>query len=109
MDWVYLFIAIIGEAVGTSALKASKGFTVPIPSAVVIVGYIITFYFLSLALKTIPYSVGYAVWCGVGIILVTASAFFLYHQKPDMPAIIGIVLITAGVLIVNLFSKSSAN
>lgn len=109
MDWVYLFVAIIGEAIGTSALKASKGFTVLWPSVIVIIGYVVTFYFLSLALKTIPYGIGYAIWCGIGIILVTGAAFFLYGQRLDAPAIIGIVLIMSGVLIVNLFSKASAN
>jgi small multidrug resistance pump len=109
MNWVYLAIAILGEAVGTSALKAAKGFTVLVPSAIVVVGYIVTFYFLSLALKTIPYGIAYAIWCGFGIILVTGSGYFIYHQKLDLPAIVGIALIMAGVFVVNFFSKMSTD
>jgi small multidrug resistance pump len=108
MDWAYLFIAIIGEAVGTSALKAAKGFTVLTPSVIVLLGYAVTFYFLSLALRTIPYGIGYAVWSGVGIVLISLAAFFIYKQKLDAPALIGIALIMIGVLIVKVFSKSTA-
>lgn len=105
----YLAIAIAGEVIATSFLRASAGFTQLIPSIVVVVGYGITFYFFSLALQTIPVGIGYAIWSGVGIILVSIIAFFAYGQSLDLPALIGIGLILAGVLVINLFSQSSAH
>ena len=108
MAWVYLLIAILGEWIGTSALKATHGFTKLWPSLVVVAGYSVTFYFLSLALKTIPYGVAYALWCGLGIVLVTLSAFVLYGQKLDAPAYIGAALIMGGVFVINFFSRAAA-
>lgn len=106
---LYLGIAIVGEVIATSFLRASAGFTVLVPSIVVVVGYCVTFYFFSLALQTIPVGVGYAIWSGVGIVLVSIIAFFAYGQSLDLPALIGIALILAGVLVINLFSQSSAH
>jgi multidrug transporter EmrE-like cation transporter len=106
---VYLAIAIVGEVIATSFLRASAGFTVLIPTIVVIVGYGVTFYFFSLALQTIPVGIGYAIWSGVGIILVSMIAYFAYGQSLDLPALIGIGLILAGVLVINLFSQSSTH
>lgn len=106
---VYLAIAIVGEVIATSFLRASAGFTQLIPSIVVVVGYCVTFYFFSLALQTIPVGIGYAIWSGVGIILVSIIAFFVYGQTLDLPALIGIALILAGVLVINLFSQSSGH
>ena len=105
----YLAIAIVGEVIATSFLRASAGFTQVVPSVVVVVGYCVTFYFFSLALQTIPVGIGYAIWSGVGIILVSIIAFFAYGQTLDLPALIGIGLILAGVLVINLFSQSSAH
>jgi len=105
----YLAIAIVGEVIATSFLRASAGFTQLIPSVVVVVGYCITFYFFSLALQTIPVGIGYAIWSGVGIVLVSIIAFFAYGQTLDLPALIGIGLILAGVLVINIFSHSSAH
>ena len=105
----YLAIAIVGEVIATSFLRASAGFTQLVPSVVVIVGYCVTFYFFSLALQTIPVGVGYAIWSGVGIVLVSCIAYFAYGQTLDLPALIGIGLILAGVLVINLFSQSSAH
>lgn len=105
----YLAIAIVGEVIATSFLRASAGFTQLIPSIVVVVGYCVTFYFFSLALQTIPVGVGYAIWSGVGIMLVSIIAFFAYGQTLDLPALIGIGLILAGVLVINLFSQSSTH
>ncbi|HEV7346065.1 MAG TPA: SMR family transporter [Devosia sp.] len=105
----YLAIAIVGEVIATSFLRASAGFTQLVPSVVVVVGYCVTFYFFSLALQTIPVGVGYAVWSGVGIILVSIIAYFAYGQVLDLPALLGIGLILAGVLVINLFSQSSAH
>ena len=105
----YLAIAIVGEVIATSFLRASAGFTQLVPSVVVVVGYCVTFYFFSLALQTIPVGVGYAIWSGVGIILVSIIAFFAYGQTLDLPALIGIGLILAGVLVINLFSHTSTH
>lgn len=106
---LYLAIAIIGEVIATSFLRASAGFTQLLPTVIVVVGYGITFYFFSLALQTIPVGIGYAIWSGVGIILVSVIAFFAYGQSLDLPALIGIGLILAGVLVINLFSQSSSH
>lgn len=105
----YLAIAIVGEVIATSFLRASAGFTQLVPSVIVVVGYGVTFYFFSLALQTIPVGIGYAIWSGVGIILVSIIAFFAYGQTLDLPALIGVALILAGVLVINLFSNSAAH
>ncbi|MGR3806507.1 DMT family transporter [Pasteurella testudinis] len=106
MSWIYLFIAISAEIVATSMLKASQEFTRLVPSVIVVVGYCVAFYFLSLTLRTIPVGVAYAVWSGVGIVIVALIGWFAYQQKLDLPAILGIGLIVAGVLVMNLFSKT---
>lgn len=106
---IYLAVAIVGEVIATSFLRASAGFTQLVPSIVVVVGYCVTFYFFSLALQTIPVGIGYAIWSGIGIILVSIIAFFAYGQTLDLPALIGIGLILAGVLVINLFSHSSGH
>ena len=106
MAHLYLFIAIVGEVAATSALKAAEGFTRLLPSIVVIVGYGIAFYFLSLVLKTIPVGIAYAVWSGLGIAIITVIAAILFKQIPDLPAIVGMAFIIAGVAIINLFSKT---
>lgn len=109
MNYLYLSIAIISEVIATSSLKASNGFTRVIPSVVVVVGYAIAFYCLSLTLRTIPVGIVYAIWSGVGVALVTLVAWVVYKQSLDLPGLIGIGLIVAGVLVLNLFSKSSAH
>ncbi|ENU27306.1 MULTISPECIES: DMT family transporter [Acinetobacter] len=108
-NWLILFIAIVAEVVATSALKSSEGFTKPIASIVVILGYMIAFYCLSLTLKIIPVGIAYAVWSGVGIVLITTVAWFVFDQKLDVWGIIGIVLIMSGVLILNLLSKTNSH
>ena len=80
-NWLFLFIAIIAEVIATSALKSSEGFSKPIASIVVVLGYMIAFYCLSLTLKTIPVGIAYAVWSGVGIVLITTVAWFVFDQK----------------------------
>lgn len=108
MHWLYLAIAIVAEVVATSLLKSTESFTRLGPSLIVVAGYASAFYFLTLTLKTIPVGVAYAVWSGAGMVLVTAVAWFWHKQELDLPAIIGMALIIAGVLIMNLFSKSVA-
>lgn len=102
--WLFLGLAIVGEVIGTSALKAAEGFTRLWPSLIVISGYAAAFYFLSLTLRSIPVGVAYAVWSGIGIVLISLVAFLLYGQRLDLPALLGIALIVAGVLVINLFS-----
>ena len=104
--WFYLLIAITGEVVGTSALKAAEGFTKLGPSVVVVGGYAVAFFFLSLVLKTVPTGVAYAIWSGVGTVLVALIGWIVFGQKLDMAAMAGIALIIAGVLVMNLFSNS---
>ncbi|UJJ30122.1 DMT family transporter [Halopseudomonas maritima] len=107
--WVYLIIAIVSEVIATSALKASTGFTKPLPSVVVIVDYLVSFYFLSLTLKTIPVGIAYAIWSGVGVVLISVVAWLLYGQKLDLPALIGMGLIISGVMVINLFSNTAGH
>jgi small multidrug resistance pump len=104
-SYLYLFIAILSEVIATSSLKASEGFTRLWPSVIVGVGYCVSFFFLSLVLKTIPMGISYAVWSGVGIALISLSGWWIYNQKLDFPALLGIALILAGVVVIQLFSK----
>lgn len=106
MVYFYLAIAIIAEVAATSALKASAEFTKLIPSTIVVAGYGIAFYFLTLVLRTIPIGITYAVWSGLGIVLVAILGAVLYKQIPDIPAIIGMGLIIIGVVVMNVFSKT---
>ena len=106
MQWIYLAIAILSEVVATSALKAAEGFTHLVPSLLVVVGYALAFYFLSLTLRTIPLGVAYAIWAGAGVALVALVGWVVYHQSLDIAALIGIALIVSGVIVLNLFSKT---
>ncbi|MGB7411898.1 MAG: multidrug efflux SMR transporter [Sphingopyxis granuli] len=108
MSYVYLFIAIVSEVVATSFLKESHGFTRLGPSLVTIVGYAIAFYCLSLTLRAMPTGVAYAIWSGVGIVLIATVAWLFQGQKLDTPAIVGMALIIAGVIVMNVFSESLA-
>ncbi|MEO6807541.1 MAG: multidrug efflux SMR transporter [Isosphaeraceae bacterium] len=109
MPWFYLTIAVASEVVATSMLEAAEGFTRWAPSMIVMVGYASAFYFLSLTLRTIPLGVAYAVWSGVGVALVSLIAWVVYRQTLDPGAIVGIALIVAGVVVLNLFSRASAH
>jgi small multidrug resistance pump len=107
--YAYLAVAIIAEVIATTALRAAQGFTVLVPSLVSIVGYAVAFYFLSLTLKTMPVGVAYALWSGVGIVIVSLASWLIYRQVLDAPALIGMGLIIAGVVVINLFSKSAVH
>ena len=109
MAYIYLAIAIIAEVASTSALKASDEFTKLIPSLIVIVGYGASFYLLTLVLRTIPVAITYAVWSGAGIVLVAIIGVILYKQIPDIPVLIGMGLIVAGISIINVYSKAIAH
>lgn len=106
--YLALLGAILVEVVATNALKASDGFTRLGPSAVTVIGYAISFYLLSIALKTIPVGVAYAIWSGIGIVLVTIVAWVLFGQRLDVGAMVGIALILAGVVVIRVFSSASA-
>ncbi|HBN6129098.1 MULTISPECIES: DMT family transporter [Burkholderia] len=107
--YAWLAIAIVAEVIGTSALRAADGFTRLWPSLLVVAGYGIAFYCLSITLRTMPVGIIYAVWSGAGIVLITLVAMLLYRQVPDLPAVIGLGLIIAGVVVLNLFSKMQAH
>ncbi|AXT46273.1 MULTISPECIES: DMT family transporter [Chromobacterium] len=107
--WLFLAVAIVSEVIATSSLKASEGFTRLGPSLLTGAGYLLAFYMLSLTLRQIPVGVAYALWSGVGIVLVSIVGWVLYGQKLDAPAMIGMGLIVAGVLVMNLMSKSVAH
>ncbi len=106
MTYTYLAIAIIAEVIATNALKASEGFTKLIPSGIVVVGYGAAFYLLSLVLKELPVGITYAMWAGLGIVLVAIVAAVTFKQVPDFPAILGMLMIVSGVVVINVFSKT---
>ena len=107
MAYLYLAIAIVAEVVGTSFMKASGGFTRPGPAAVAILAYAIAFYALSLTLRTIPTGIAYAIWSGVGIVLIASVAWLFQGQKLDAAALAGMALIIVGVVVMNLFSRAT--
>jgi small multidrug resistance pump len=109
IQWIYLAIAIAAEVVGTSFLRASEGFTKLVPSLMVVAGYGLAFFFLSLTLEKIPVGIAYAVWSGAGVTLIAAIGWLFLGQKLDAAAILGMGLIVAGVVVLNLFSKAAAH
>lgn len=102
--YICLGIAIVSEVVGTAALKASEGFSKPLPAFIVVVSYATTFYYLSLVLKTIPVGIAYAIWSGLGIVLITVLSAISFKQIPDGPAVLGMLFIISGVVIINVWS-----
>jgi multidrug transporter EmrE-like cation transporter len=99
---LYLAIAILGEIVATSALKATDGMTKPGPTAIVVLGYSVSFYVLSKALRVIPVGIAYAIWSGVGTVLVTAISWYLFKQRLEPTALVGMVLVVLGVVLINM-------
>jgi len=104
-----LILAIIAETIGTSALQASQQFTKPIPSIIVVVAYAVSFYFLAGALKAIPVGIAYAVWAGLGMVLIAIIGLVVFGQRLDLPAVLGLSMIIGGVLVIHLFSKSTGH
>lgn len=104
-SYLFLTIAIVLETMGTSMLKVSDQFTKPLPSVGAVLAYIGCFYILSLSLRTIPVGVAYGVWAGAGIVLIMIVGFLFFRQIPDLPAILGTVLIISGIVVINIFSK----
>jgi small multidrug resistance pump len=104
--WLALAIAIMAEVIGTTALKASSEFTRIVPSFIVVISYAVAFYFMSISLRVLPVGIMYAIWSGMGIVLISILGWLVYKQTLDMPAMIGLALIIAGVIVINVFSKS---
>ena len=106
---MYLTMAIVAEVIATTILKASEGFTRLWPSLLVVLGYGVAFWGLSMVVKSMPLGIVYAIWSGMGIVLVSVAAVFVYQQKLDWPAVVGMGLIIAGVLVINLLSKATVH
>ncbi len=107
--YAYLAVAIVAEVIATTALRAADGFTQLWPSLISIVGYVVAFYFLSLTLRSMPVGIAYAIWSGVGIVLISLAGWLIYKQLLDLPALLGMGLIMAGVIVINLFSKTAVH
>jgi small multidrug resistance pump len=105
-SYLFLALAIVVEVIGTTALKATENFTRPWPSLLTVVCYAASFYLLTFSLKVLPTGIAYAIWSGVGIVLISIVSWIVYKQSLDLPALLGLGLIIAGVLVINLFSKS---
>lgn len=109
MNYLMLAVAIVAEVCATTAMKQSDGLTRMPWTVATVIGYGIAFYFLSLTLRTIPTGIAYAIWSGVGIVLISTAAWLFRGQKLDVAAGIGMGLIVAGVVVMNVFSKASAH
>ncbi|HCJ29833.1 MAG TPA: multidrug DMT transporter [Pseudomonas sp.] len=107
--YIYLAIAIIAEVIATTSMKALAGLSRPLPLFLVVAGYSLSFWMLSLVVKTIPVGIAYAIWAGLGIVLVSIAAALIYQQKLDLPAMLGMALIVAGVVVIQLFSGSTGH
>ena len=107
MHYLFLTIAIVAEVIATTALKASEELTRVGPTLLVVVGYLVAFYFLILSIRVIPVGIAYAMWSGIGIVLIGLASAVIYKQIPDLPAILGMLLIAAGVIVIHLFSQTS--
>lgn len=107
--YTYLAIAICAEVIATVSMKAVKGLSTPLPLVLIIAGYVTAFWMLTLVVRTVPVGVAYAVWAGMGIVMVSVAALFLYGQKLDVPAMLGMALIVLGVVVIQLFSKTAGH
>lgn len=107
--YLFLGIAIAAEVIATTSMKALDGFNKPLPLVLVVVGYGLSLWLLSLVVKTIPIGIAYAVWAGLGIVMVSIAALFIYEQKLDLPAILGMSMIVAGVVVIQLFSSTAGH
>jgi small multidrug resistance pump len=107
LHYIYLFVAVLFETIGTSALQASQQFTRLGPSILVIATYALSFYLLSMALRAMPVGVVYAIWSGLGIVLIAVIGYVVFGQRLDLPAVLGLALILSGILVIHLFSKTA--
>ena len=106
---IIFFLAVLSEVTATTALKFSEGFTKLGPSIIVVLGYGVSFYLLSLSLKVIPIGVAYALWSGIGIVLTVIAGMILWREPLDWARVVGIILIIGGILVINMFSKVVAH
>lgn len=109
MPYLILALAVLAETIGTAALQASQQFTRPLPSIVVVVAYALAFWLLSISLKTFPVGIAYALWSGLGIVFIALIGIVAFGQRLDLPAVLGMGLILAGILVINLFSQATAH
>ncbi len=109
MNWIFLSAAIVAEVIGTSALKASEGFTKLLPATICALSFAVAFFCLSMTLKVMPIGIVYAIWSGVGIVLISIMGYFLFGQTLDLPAMVGIGLIVLGVIVINTLSSSTTH
>lgn len=109
VHYIYLFLAILAETIGTTALQASQQFTRPLPSALVVIGYGTAFWFLSLTLRVMPVGVVYALWSGLGVVLIAVIGRVVFGQRLDLPALLGLALIVTGIAVIHLFSQTSGH
>ncbi|PIL14859.1 multidrug transporter [Puniceibacterium antarcticum] len=109
MPYLILAIAILSETIATTALQASQQFTKPLPSVIVVIGYGLAIYLLSVSLKTFPVGIAYALWAGLGIVLIAVIGYVAFGQKLDLPAVVGMGLIIAGIVTINLFSSTATH
>ncbi len=107
VHYIYLILAVVSETIGTSALQASQQFTKLVPSVLTVVGYAVSFYFLSLTLRFMPVGIVYAIWSGLGIVLIAIIGRLVFQQRLDWPAVLGMAFIILGIVIIQLFSKSA--
>ncbi|KMK67171.1 multidrug efflux SMR transporter [Puniceibacterium sp. IMCC21224] len=109
MPYFILAIAILAETIATTALQASQQFTKPLPSLIVVIGYGVAIYLLSVSLRTFPVGIAYALWSGLGIVFIAVIGFTVFGQRLDLPAVLGMALIIAGIVVINLFSATSTH
>jgi small multidrug resistance pump len=109
MSYLYLAVAILSEVIATSFLKQSDGFSKPLPTLIMAIGYIVAFYFLSLTLRQVPTGIAYAIWSGAGIVLIAGIAWIAQGQRLDAAAVIGMGLIIAGVIVMNVWSRTTGH
>lgn len=109
LHYIYLFVAVAAETIGTTALQASQQFTRFWPSVLVVAGYGLAFYFMSLTLRAMPVGIVYAIWSGLGIVLIAVIGLMVFGQRLDWPAVLGMGMILAGILVIHLFSGSTGH
>ncbi|MEL6467126.1 MAG: SMR family transporter [Pseudomonadota bacterium] len=109
LHYLYLILAVAAETIGTTALQASNQFTRAGPTVLVVIAYGVAFYFLGIALKYIPVGIAYAMWSGLGIVLIALIGFAVFGQRLDPPAVLGLAMIIAGIVVIQLFSKTATH
>ncbi|MBV7379405.1 QacE family quaternary ammonium compound efflux SMR transporter [Maritimibacter sp. DP4N28-5] len=109
MPYLILFLAVLAETIGTTALQASQQFTRLVPSVIVVVAYSVSFLLLGWALKFLPVGIAYAIWSGLGIVLIAIIGFLVFSQRLDLPAVLGMAMILGGILVIHLFSNTATH